>query len=833
MVYHPEESFFKTITRQFGHDKTILLKSWINAKTKISTLSQQLVYLLRCRRCDILPPHIYNQRLNITFRSNFVNHKLRVFKKRYQRTMLNFEISDINYNLNFLRTKIKEFERQLFLYLPDDLVNNFFIYNSEKIFKHNNETKSKLMDKFNRSLTKQNLYYNSFLNTDRSKWIINISNKQIPDRITNFLSLGDRFGLPFNNKNKNDRLVSTLEVIKNFECYSQKIPQDIMDESRGRIADALKRFLVKKPHVNYMDRLISDDFVYCKKFLRDNEDIFVTKADKGQVTVVMDKNAYVSQMTTSLDDQTTYRKVNKDPIRLITTRFNELVKSWFDNDIIDLQSYRRMHCTNGNLPRCYGLPKIHKSGFPLRIIVSALGSPIYNVAKFLHDILVESVPKPKSYIKDSWSFVTEIRDQTVQPDDLLVSFDVKSLFTNIPKELVMNAIERRWSNISEITSLSLPQFLHAIDLILSSTYFSFNGQVYDQIFGSPMGSPLSPILANMVMDDLESRCLEALDFEIPVFYRYVDDIFAIVPKTKLGIILKVFNDYHPRLQFTYETESNNSLNFLDVTVIRNGNKLLTNWYRKPTFSGRYINFFSSHPFKYKVSVVTSLVDRAILLSNSLFHNSNIEIVKQILSNNCFPSHVVDKHVNDRIKQLRYRNNDTNVSNANNRDIIDAHDGKKFISVPYIKGLSSNLSRILSDCGFDILHTVPKKLDCIIKRGKDYLNNLRQTQLVYKINCSNCDATYIGQTKRHLLTRIKEHQSDIKKHDSNHSVISKHRLSHQHEFNWLKPEILHRENHLKKREIAEMFFIKKYDRTINLQRDTDGLTAVYDSIIKNT
>lgn len=135
--------------------------------------------------------------------------------------------------------------------------------------------------------------------------------------------------------------------------------------------------------------------------------------------------------------------------------------------------------------------------------------------------------------------------------------------------------------------------------------------------------------------------------------------------------------------------------------------------------------------------------------------------------------------------------------------------------------------------FNIVQTIPKTLNCIIKRGKDKLDLLKQTELVYKIDCVNCNACYIGQTKRHLMTRVKEHQRDIKKNVNNYSVISQHRISSGHDFNWSNPVILHKESQTKKREIAEMFFIKKFDDTLNLQNDTDNLTVIYDKIIKVT
>ncbi|XP_072758712.1 uncharacterized protein [Anoplolepis gracilipes] len=153
---------------------------------------------------------------------------------------------------------------------------------------------------------------------------------------------------------------------------------------------------------------------------------------------------------------------------------------------------------------------------------------------------------------------------------------VTSLFTNIPKELMFKAIERRWINITKNTTMNLAQFLYAVEIILDSTSFCFDGQFYEQIFGSPMGSPLSSILADLIMDDLETYCLSSLNPSISVYYRYVDNIFAIVPRDCVDSIVSMFNSYHNRLQFTHEIENNNSINFLDTSVNRIGNTLVTN-----------------------------------------------------------------------------------------------------------------------------------------------------------------------------------------------------------------------------------------------------------------
>jgi hypothetical protein len=165
-----------------------------------------------------------------------------------------------------------------------------------------------------------------------------------------------------------------------------------------------------------------------------------------------------------------------------------------------------------------------------------------------------------------------------------------------------------------------------------------------------MGSPLSPVIADLVLQDLETEVLRTLDFQVPFFFRYVDDIAMAVPRDMVNVTLDNFNSFHPRLQFTIEI-GNNRLNFLDTTIILNERSVEFDWYHKPTFSGRYLNFHSWHPVTQKRGVVMSLVDRAFLLSHPKYHGKNLELIVSILLNNDYPLDFIFKTIRERLRCL--------------------------------------------------------------------------------------------------------------------------------------------------------------------------------------
>jgi len=154
---------------------------------------------------------------------------------------------------------------------------------------------------------------------------------------------------------------------------------------------------------------------------------------------------------------------------------------------------------------------------------------------------------------------------TVDSQLELFSLDVVSLFTNVPSELVYDSLQKGWDLIALNTAISIDEFLCATRL--DSTFFFFNHIYYKQIFGTPMGSSLSPIISDLVLQDLETQALKLLWFNIPIYYRYVDDMLLAARRTQFNGILKTFNSFHSRLKFTLENSSNNEINFLDTKII--------------------------------------------------------------------------------------------------------------------------------------------------------------------------------------------------------------------------------------------------------------------------
>jgi len=114
------------------------------------------------------------------------------------------------------------------------------------------------------------------------------------------------------------------------------------------------------------------------------------------------------------------------------------------------------------------------------------------------------------------------------------------------------------------------------------------------------------------------------------------------------------------------------------------------------------------------------------------------------------------------------------------------------------------------------------------KHKDQLPTSSRSNVVYRIDCSNCDASYVEQTKRLLKNRISEHRNHIKRNSNRVSVITNHRITFEHEFDW-NVRVLDDETNYKKRLISEMIHIKNQKYSLNLQNDTELLDPYHDLV----
>jgi len=199
-------------------------------------------------------------------------------------------------------------------------------------------------------------------------------------------------------------------------------------------------------------------------------------------------------------------------------------------------------------------------------------------------------------------------------------------------------------------------------------------------------------------------------------------------------------------------------------------------------------------------------------------------VINILFDNCFPLPFIFATIKTRIKTLINRT----VNEANDNHHRSQLNQKVYFTIPYIK--SESFILITKKFSYDIAYSIPNTMNKIIKRGKDKIEHMSINDCVYKINCLNCEKSYVGQTKRQLGTRVKEHKSDITKKNGLLSVISEHRLEKNHNMNWTETTILDIESSYVKRMISEMIYIKRQDKGLNKNSDTALLPEVYYPII---
>ncbi|XP_046393751.1 uncharacterized protein LOC124161474 [Ischnura elegans] len=294
---------------------------------------------------------------------------------------------------------------------------------------------------------------------------------------------------------------------------------------------------------------------------------------------------------------------------------------------------------------------------------------------------------------------TTLKSIRLEETDILASFDVVSLFTRIPVEETTRLLETRFDR------KTVELFQH----VLRSTYFLCNGQFYEQTEGVPMGSPLSPAIANLFMEDFEEKALETAPLRPKYFFRYVDDTLIVWPHgiETLPTFLEHMNGVNPSIKFTMEVENNRRLPFLDILIERkeNGN-IGHSVYRKPTHTELYLNASSHHHPAQKKGVLTTLFHRAKAISDDAHLIQEISHLKSTFRKNGY---------NHREIQAALKRTSLERNNREEKEKPVAR-----ACLPYISSVSNKISRILKRHNIEAIHKPSSKIKTCIGTPKDDL-----------------------------------------------------------------------------------------------------------------
>ena len=233
--------------------------------------------------------------------------------------------------------------------------------------------------------------------------------------------------------------------------------------------------------------------------LRNNKSIILCKPDKGRGVVIMNKSDYLSKMYNILNDTTKFKEIkNIDPfLHTLRTedKINRFIKKFNNNEFI---SNKKIGTVSGSNPGIlYGLPKVHKNNTPVRPILAAYNTSTYNIAQKLVPELSHITTNDYT-ISNSFEFAKEITSFKDSDKFFMVSFDIESLYTNIPlKETIEICINKIFNNVNIFLGFDKKQFKSLLEVITNNTFFTFNNKLYQQIDGIAMGSPIAPTLANI------------------------------------------------------------------------------------------------------------------------------------------------------------------------------------------------------------------------------------------------------------------------------------------------------------------------------------------------
>ena len=486
----------------------------------------------------------------------------------------------------------------------------------------------------------------------------------------------------------------------------------------------------------------------------------------------MKKSDYVAKMENLFSDRRKFKIVPDDPTPARLNSLQRYLKKLQKRGEITEDVFKRLRPQNAKPARAHGLPKTHKEYTdlpPFRPVIDTIGTTHSKIGKYLCEIL-KPLSTNEFTLKDSFDAAERIRN--ISPNDMendykFVSFDVVSLFTNVPLQRTLKLIlDRVYKDKLIATTMKKSTLKKLLLDTCTKTAFSFHGQLYEQIDGVSMGGSLGPLLANIIMVELEAKVIRPLidDGTIKFYTRFVDDTLLLIKEEDIERVKSELEKFDSNLKFTYDKFEDENPHFLDIEITSNGLKI----YRKDTFTGHYTDFDSFVPWNHRISWIRSLVYRTKRLCDHHHFKQGILDIKKFASWNGFSrsirNRLIDRFIKSSDKQRTEKNDESDEITL-------------WFNVPYIGSTGESLIKAFGKKMKRFLKTKKKiRIKTFFKTSqlrdfastKDKVPLLSKSNVVYEVCCPGCGANYIGKTERTIRERTIEHAwSDAESPMRNH------------------------------------------------------------------